>query len=299
MFYVYQLTDPRNNQPFYIGKGTGNRAKTHLLEIPDTRNVYKENKIAAIRREGLEPKIEYIAENISDEKIAYNIEAELIKKYGRKGYDTGGILTNICPDARPPNHKGRSYEQIYGPERALIERKKRADIQLSRGGYGPEKHTEETKQKIKNKANEARLTAKFSESVILNYGREFCSYFGNIISQKKWLWWAKEHNLPANILRSYRFNGKNLLCVFVEKLKANIKQDSLLWFHDPITYKTFRCSDWELYKNIVKAPDGYIRGRGKINWLNGEITSDQSKILLNKENKIAAIRRERLEQYVI
>ena len=44
MYYVYQLVDPRNNQPFYIGKGKGRRAKTHLWEIPETRNVYKENK---------------------------------------------------------------------------------------------------------------------------------------------------------------------------------------------------------------------------------------------------------------
>ena len=118
MYYVYELIDPRNNQPFYVGKGKGRRAKTHLWEIPETRDVYKENKIAAIRKEGLEPEIKYVVKNIADEKLAYDIETSIIKQYGRKGYDKNGILTNICEDARPPNHKGKSYEEIYGIEKA-------------------------------------------------------------------------------------------------------------------------------------------------------------------------------------
>lgn len=31
-FYVYALIDPRNNQVFYIGKGTGNRVFSHEIE---------------------------------------------------------------------------------------------------------------------------------------------------------------------------------------------------------------------------------------------------------------------------
>jgi len=48
------LIDPRKNKPFYIGKGTGRRARTHLWDIPETRNEYKENIIAAIRDKGME-----------------------------------------------------------------------------------------------------------------------------------------------------------------------------------------------------------------------------------------------------
>ena len=29
-FYVYLYTDPRNEKPFYVGKGKGNRAFSHL-----------------------------------------------------------------------------------------------------------------------------------------------------------------------------------------------------------------------------------------------------------------------------
>ena len=149
MYYVYALIDPRNEMPFYIGKGTGRRAKTHLWEVPETRNQHKENKIAAIRSAGLEPRIEYIAEDIIDEAFAYKMESDLILRYGRKGYENYGILTNICLDTNPPNHKGKTYDEIYGVEQAKIERKKRADIQKARGGYGPKKHTNETKEKIR------------------------------------------------------------------------------------------------------------------------------------------------------
>ena len=153
MYYVYELIDPRNNQPFYVGKGKGRRAKTHLWEIPETRNVYKENKIAAIRKEGLEPEIKYVVKNIADEKLAYDIETSIIKQYGRKGYDKNGILTNICEDARPPNHKGKSYEEIYGIEKSIEQREKRSQLQKARGGYGPSKHSEETKKLISEKSS--------------------------------------------------------------------------------------------------------------------------------------------------
>jgi len=32
MFYVYALIDPRNNKPFYVGKGKGERWKHHFRE---------------------------------------------------------------------------------------------------------------------------------------------------------------------------------------------------------------------------------------------------------------------------
>ena len=146
MYYVYELIDPRNNQPFYVGKGTGRRAKTHLWEIPETRNEHKENKIAAIRQAGLEPAIKYVVENINDEKLAYDIETTIIKRYGRKGYDKDGILTNICEDARPPNHRGKTYEEIYGPDRAKEQRQLRSQLQKERGGYGPKKHSTKTRE---------------------------------------------------------------------------------------------------------------------------------------------------------
>lgn len=152
-YYVYMLIDPRKNLPFYVGKGTGRRARTHLWKNPDTRNQYKENIIASIRAEGLEPEIRYVVENLEDEKLAYKIETELIKHYGRKGYDKDGILSNVCENAAPPNHKGKTYEQIYGSkERAEEQRLLRIKIQKERGGFGPKFHSEETKRKLSEKS---------------------------------------------------------------------------------------------------------------------------------------------------
>jgi hypothetical protein len=148
VYYVYALIDPRNDTPFYIGKGKGRRAKTHLWEVPETRNRPKENKIASIRAAGLEPRIEYLAEDIVDEEFAYDMERDLIMQYGRKGYESHGILTNICLDSRPPNHRGKTYEEIYGAERANEQKQMRSRLQKERGGYGPKEHRESTKKMI-------------------------------------------------------------------------------------------------------------------------------------------------------
>jgi len=150
-YYVYALIDPRNNQPFYIGKGNGSRAQTHLYDMAKVKNQFKENKIAAIRQAGLEPIIQYLIKDIPVESLAYEIESSYIKHYGRKGYDPNGILTNICTDSRPPNHKGKTYEEIYGVERAKEQKEKRARLQRERGGYGPKVQTDATKKLISEK----------------------------------------------------------------------------------------------------------------------------------------------------
>jgi hypothetical protein len=79
-FYVYELIDPRNNQPFYIGKGSGNRAYYHLSLNAKHLNIYKENLINKIRENNLEP-IVNIIKYFENESDAYSLETELIKKY--------------------------------------------------------------------------------------------------------------------------------------------------------------------------------------------------------------------------
>lgn len=193
MYYVYELIDPRHNVPFYVGKGKGRRAKTHLWETPETRNEHKENKIAAIRREGLEPQIRYVVENINDEELAYDIETALIKHYGRKGYDKDGILTNICEDSRPPNHRGKTYEQIYGVERAIIEKEKRLETKRKNNNFGGvKKHKDETIIQIR-------------KSVINAHSNRDCSHKDE----------TKKKIGKANSKYSGRKNKKSLLKILV------------------------------------------------------------------------------------
>jgi hypothetical protein len=106
MYYVYCYIDPRNNKPFYIGKGTGDRKYRHLSESEDTTsNKHKYSKIKAIKSAGLHPIIIELASFTTDVE-AYDYELEQIKKYGRKGYDHNGILTNITLGVNPPCRKG-------------------------------------------------------------------------------------------------------------------------------------------------------------------------------------------------
>ncbi len=157
-YYVYILSDPRNNVPFYIGKGKGKRSMSHLKETKETTiNIRKYNKIQSIFSEGLTPLISYYATDLS-EQDAYELEASLIKQYGRKDYDANGILLNICENNRPPGHdnfltnnpglrmKGKTYEEIYGEEKA-----KQLKLQRTLSSSVREV-TQETKDRMKESA---------------------------------------------------------------------------------------------------------------------------------------------------
>jgi len=153
MYYIYALIDPRNNKPFYIGKGKDDRCLSHFKEnnLNKENNSKKRAKIKKLKKLGFEPMIEFYAQNIKDEELAYNIETFFIKKYGRIGYEEDGILTNICINNNPPNHNGKTYNEIYGKKQALLIIEKKRNLQLKASGYGPLKHTEETKRKISEK----------------------------------------------------------------------------------------------------------------------------------------------------
>jgi hypothetical protein len=102
-YYVYLLTDPRNNnQVFYCGKGHGDRWKSHLGHWSGNgKNNPTENKIKKIQDEGLQPGVVFLHENISDENEAYRLE----ENYIRENFSS---LTNLKIEAKPPSAKGRS-----------------------------------------------------------------------------------------------------------------------------------------------------------------------------------------------
>ena len=77
-FYVYAYLR-EDGTPYYIGKGSGwriNQKHGHLHLPPDRSRRVK------------------LRENLTDEE-SQEYEKELIAKYGRKGFDEGGILRNI------------------------------------------------------------------------------------------------------------------------------------------------------------------------------------------------------------
>lgn len=106
MYYVYQYIDPISNLPFYIGKGCKARKYAHLKEtIETTDNVRKFKYIEELRKKQLLPIIEEV-NHFDNEQDAYTFEELLIVKYGRKGIDPNGILTNITLGSNPPSRLG-------------------------------------------------------------------------------------------------------------------------------------------------------------------------------------------------
>lgn len=102
-YYVYLLTDPRNNdEVFYCGKGKGDRWKSHLGHWSGNgKNNPTSNKIKRIQAEGLQPGVIFLHENIKDENLAYDLETIYIEENFDK-------LTNLKIDSRPPCAKGRT-----------------------------------------------------------------------------------------------------------------------------------------------------------------------------------------------
>jgi hypothetical protein len=94
-FYVYLYIDPRTDEPFYVGKGQGDRALAHLR---DDNESLKVKRIKEIQASGLEPRIDILVHELASEKAAFGIEAAVIDAIGRgkltnavRGWGTGKV----------------------------------------------------------------------------------------------------------------------------------------------------------------------------------------------------------------
>lgn len=98
-YYVYQLIDPTTKKPFYVGKGSGDRAYSHNKFKDGNKNPHKDRYIKKLHQQGLEPIVD-IVKYFDDENSAYDYEEQLTESIGLKN------LTNIAFGARPPSRKG-------------------------------------------------------------------------------------------------------------------------------------------------------------------------------------------------
>lgn len=156
-YYVYQYIRKSDDTPYYIGKGTGNRA------------LQKTNRSVSVPKD--KSKIKYIIRNIK-ENDAINLEISYIKLFGRKDIGTGILLNktdggegisgcvkkgNKIPKTKETKLKismalrgiSKSVEHKQKISDALKGKPKsaKAKIAIINGLLG-RKHSDETKQKI-------------------------------------------------------------------------------------------------------------------------------------------------------
>lgn len=91
-YYVYQLKDPRQSHPFYIGKGKGDRMYEHLSKDSLQSSTRKNNKIKNIINAGLDVEIQLLFDGLTEIE-ALRREVWAIKMWGRLDLEEGP-LTN-------------------------------------------------------------------------------------------------------------------------------------------------------------------------------------------------------------
>lgn len=164
-YYCYILIDPRNTEPFYVGKGHGKRSDTHYnLSIKKTHyNPKLQNKILKIYKvTGDKPIVKKLDYQLEDEGVMLVLERMLIWYYRNEGYDLcnmtdgGDGLINPSKETRNKmslSHIGKKHSEEQKQKIGISQLGKvnsRETIDKIRKGNIGKKRSDETKQKIRD-----------------------------------------------------------------------------------------------------------------------------------------------------
>ncbi len=182
-FYVYTLTDPRNDKIFYVGKGKKDRMTKHersVLRGRNTHNNYLTNKIKKIHSEGLRVKHDKVLVS-KDEDEVLEFETFVIDEIG---------LDNLCNnqgggDGRTPDESTR--KKISEKRKGIpVSKETRERISESRRG---KKHTQEWKDnqsKLKKGKSQTQKQKDANESRSKSHkGRKFSDEHRKKLSEAK------------------------------------------------------------------------------------------------------------------
>lgn len=154
MFYVYLHIERDTGLPFYVGKGKHYDSRVPRMERQDTRSIFWKH---VAEKHGWYSDI--IAE-FDTEQEAFECERSVIKFFGRRDKGTG-ILVNLTDGGEgnagtfftEERRRKMSAGRKGIPVSAEV-RKKMSDAAKKRKGR---KHSEETKQKLRERCKEGTL----------------------------------------------------------------------------------------------------------------------------------------------
>lgn len=224
MAYVYIYYDTRKEpiEPIYVGKGNDSRYRDHLLK---SSNNILESKINKMRELGLEPIVEKYIENISEEE-AYNIEIELIKKFG-KIIDNSGTLCNYVDGG-----KGGRLGFKHSDETIQLFSKQRKDKEQTEKQYEVNCNrvcSEETKQLISEKLKGRKRNPESIEKTRLAHlGSKRSEETKKLFSeQRKGKKQSEEHIINAKEARRLKIIRKKVKCINNDKIYLSTKEASI------------------------------------------------------------------------